>query len=79
MKKTTIAGVFVTGESEPRAIFNFREEADLYGYVRFGKDMYDVKVIKMKTKEIYSSLAFQEGSAFNQVMMLRKSLFKGGV
>jgi len=87
-KKADFYGVFCNGESEPRALFMVKGDAVTYDYVRFGDPQkeenivdktHEVVKVSLPSKSSYSSLPFQEGLAFNRVMRMRTSLFKGGV
>lgn len=71
--KITLHCVFCKNEKEPRAIFFIKTDAETYSYVRFSKDG-KVEEREFKGYDVFNSLPYEEGIAFNKVMKIRQSL-----
>lgn len=71
--KMTLSCVICKNEKEPRAIFFIKSDADTYSHVRFGKEG-KVEERDFKGYDVFNSLPYQEGIAFNKVMRIRQSL-----
>ena len=72
MKTHVFFGVYLRGETEPRALFLNNDNASLYNYVRFGDcGLAEIRNVGLPSKTTYTSLPFMEGLAFIRVMKTR--------
>lgn len=77
MKTHPFFGVYLKGETEPRALFLNKDNATLYDYVRFGDyGLAEIRKVDLPSKTTYTSLPFMEGLAFIRVMKMRNDRYK---